>query len=231
MAPTTTTSGGTSMKRRIRISPAMPVALVALFVALGGVSYAAVTVTGKNIKDGSITGKDVKKSSLDGNHVKNGSLGTIDLSKSAIASLRGATGPQGVAGAPGAPGTPGAQGTPGAPGANGVVTPQAATLDNKQLPTGVETQVLSKSVPEGTYVVTAKTNLLAIGVDIVECTLSAGNTAVDNAQWTSSAQARTSVVMTAVTTASPGSPLRITCNPDETSGSAFKVKLIAIPVG
>jgi len=37
--------------------------------------------------------------------------------------------------------------------------------------------------------------------------------------------------MTAVTAASPGSPLRITCNPDTTSGSAFDVKLIALPVG
>lgn len=223
------------MRSRTRISPAMAVAMVALFASLGGVGYAAVTVTGKNIKNGSITGKDVKKSSLAGKQVKNGSLGTVDLSKTAVSSLRGATGPKGDAGAkggPGAPGAPGTQGAPGTPGANGVVTPQVAILDNKQLPTGEETQVLSKSVPAGTYVVTAKTNLLGGGVpDILQCTLFSGNTNVDLVQWTSTNQARTSVVMTAVTPASPGSPLRITCNPDEASGTAFSVKLIAIPVG
>jgi hypothetical protein len=36
------------------------VACLALFAALGGSAYAAVTVTGKNIKDGTVTGKDVK---------------------------------------------------------------------------------------------------------------------------------------------------------------------------
>lgn len=225
------------MRSRPRISPAMAVAMVALFASLGGVGYAAVTVTGKSIKNGSITGKDVKKSSLTGKQVKNRSLGTADLSKTAVSSLRGAKGSKGDAGAPGAPGSqgapgaPGTQGAPGAPGANGVVAPQVATVASKALPTGMETLVLSKPVPAGTYVVTAKTNLLGLGApDILDCALSSGDTTVDNVQWTSTAQARTSVVMTAVTPASPGSPLRITCNPDEASGSAFSVKLIAIPV-
>jgi len=52
----------------------MVVALVALFVALGGSSYAAFTITGKNIKNGTITGKDVKKGSLTGKQIKSGSI-------------------------------------------------------------------------------------------------------------------------------------------------------------
>lgn len=63
--------------RRIRLrrpSASMVVALIALFVALGGSSYAALTITGKNIKNGSITGKDVKKGSLTGKQIKKGSL-------------------------------------------------------------------------------------------------------------------------------------------------------------
>ena len=39
-----------------RPSPAMAVALIALFVALGGTGYAAVKLNGKNIKDNSIPG-------------------------------------------------------------------------------------------------------------------------------------------------------------------------------
>jgi hypothetical protein len=45
-----------SLARR-RPSPSMLVALLALFVALGGTSYAALTITGKNVRNGSLTGK------------------------------------------------------------------------------------------------------------------------------------------------------------------------------
>ena len=76
------------------------VAYLALFAALGGSAYAAVTVTGKNIKDGTITGKDVK----------NRSLGTGKLSAAAVGSLTGERGPQGLQGQPGAKGAPGQAG-------------------------------------------------------------------------------------------------------------------------
>ncbi len=55
------------MKRFLRLpSPAMMVALLALFAALAGTSYAAVTITGKNVKNSSLTGSDVKNGSLTG---------------------------------------------------------------------------------------------------------------------------------------------------------------------
>jgi uncharacterized protein YjbI with pentapeptide repeats len=85
------------MRRSIRrqLSFANVVSLLALFVALGGTSYSAVRLTGKDIKNGSLTGKDVK----------NRSLGRVDLSKKTVRSFKGArgtTGPQGPAGAPAA---------------------------------------------------------------------------------------------------------------------------------
>jgi hypothetical protein len=92
---------------------------MALFAALGGSAYAAVTVTGKNIKDGTITGKDVK----------NRTLGTNELSKKAIASLnrrRGATGPQGPKGDKGERGPAGPRGATGPEGATGPAGPQGA---------------------------------------------------------------------------------------------------------
>ena len=64
------------------------VAYLALFAALGGSAYAAATVTGTNIKDGTITGRDVK----------NRSLGTNKLSASALGSLAGQPGPAGPRG-------------------------------------------------------------------------------------------------------------------------------------
>ena len=87
--------------RLTRPQPALVVALLALFVALGGTSYAALTVTGANVRNGSLTGTDIKNGSLRGGDVRNGSLSAGDLSLDTIASLRGATGATGATGAPG----------------------------------------------------------------------------------------------------------------------------------
>lgn len=66
------------MKRlRDKLSYANVVATLALFVALGGSSYAAITVSGKNIKNGSVTGKDIKRNSLGARQVKESRLGTV----------------------------------------------------------------------------------------------------------------------------------------------------------
>jgi hypothetical protein len=55
------------------------VATLALFVALGGSSYAAISVTGKDVKNSSLTGSDIKNSSLTGKDVKNNSLTGADV--------------------------------------------------------------------------------------------------------------------------------------------------------
>lgn len=47
-----------------RPSPALCVAVLALILALGGTSYAAITVTGAQIKDGSITSRDIRNRTL-----------------------------------------------------------------------------------------------------------------------------------------------------------------------
>src|SRR4051812_41425407 len=93
---------------RARLTYSNVVATIALFVALGGSSYAAVTLTGRNIKDSTLTGKDVKDksltgadvkdSSLTGRDVRNGSIAAADLDPSLPNSLRGAQGPQGLQG-------------------------------------------------------------------------------------------------------------------------------------
>jgi hypothetical protein len=62
---------------RRRPSPAFVVALLALFVALGGPAQAKKLIDGKLLKKGSVTGRAIK----------NGSLNKGDLSKAAIRSL------------------------------------------------------------------------------------------------------------------------------------------------
>jgi hypothetical protein len=83
-------------KLRSRLTYANVVATLALFVALGGSSYAALTVTGKNVKNSSLTGKDVKNSSLTTSDVKNRSLLAKDFKTGQLP--QGVTGPQGTPG-------------------------------------------------------------------------------------------------------------------------------------
>jgi hypothetical protein len=82
-------------------------ATLALFVALGGSSYAALNVGSEDVRDGSLTGRDVR----------NGSLAAADLGESATAArrrgrrgARGRRGPRGPAGPAGVAGPPGPSG-------------------------------------------------------------------------------------------------------------------------
>jgi Collagen triple helix repeat (20 copies) len=100
--------------------------VVALFVALGGSSYAAITVTGKTVVNGSLTGKDVKRESLGGRQVKG--LTARDFKRGRLPrGPAGMPGPAGTAGAPGAAGAAGPQGPPGPEGPQGAQGPPGAT--------------------------------------------------------------------------------------------------------
>ena len=55
----------------------MVVALIALFVALGGTVYAAGKINGKTIKAGSIPGNRLKAESVTGAQVKEAALGKV----------------------------------------------------------------------------------------------------------------------------------------------------------
>lgn len=97
---------------RSRLTYPHVVATLALFVALGGSSYAAISVTGKNVKNASLTGKDIKRSSLGTKQVRNGSLLGKDFKSGQLPQgARGPAGPMGAAGPAGAAGPSGAPGT------------------------------------------------------------------------------------------------------------------------
>ena len=98
-------------------------AYLALFVALGGTSYAAVKVTGKQVKDSSLTGRDVKDESLTGRDVKR--LTADDFATPLPAGPPGAQGPRGLKGDKGDAGEKGEPGDKGDPGEAG---PVAANL-------------------------------------------------------------------------------------------------------
>jgi len=63
---------------RLRLpSPAMAVALLALFVALGGTGYAVTKINGKVLKDRSVPAKKLKKDQLTGTEINEGKLGKV----------------------------------------------------------------------------------------------------------------------------------------------------------
>ena len=64
---------------RTRISPALVVACLALAVALGGVSYAAVSLP-KN----SVGTKQLKRNAVNGVKVQNKSLGRLDINQASL---------------------------------------------------------------------------------------------------------------------------------------------------
>jgi hypothetical protein len=64
------------MKRFMRLpSPALVIAVLALAVALGGTAYAAIVVTGKNVRNGTLTGADIKSRSLQGTDIAKDRVG------------------------------------------------------------------------------------------------------------------------------------------------------------
>ena len=70
--------------RRLRPTPAMAVACVALFVALGGVGYAAATINGSSIKKGTITPTKLKSRSLSGTQIRANGIGGPSIKESTL---------------------------------------------------------------------------------------------------------------------------------------------------
>jgi hypothetical protein len=97
-----------SFLRRRRPSASMIVALLALFVALGGSSYAAVRITSTQIADNSIRSRDIHDNDLRSVDIRDHSLLAKDFAAGQLPS--GAAGP---AGPRGEKGEQGAQGGPG----------------------------------------------------------------------------------------------------------------------
>jgi hypothetical protein len=135
------------MFRRFRsgLTYANAMATFAVFIALGGTTYAAATITGRDVQDGSLSGRDIKQGTLQSGDVKDGTLRRQDFLPGVLpggltaplgqsegvtgpAGQAGPAGPQGErgpagadgkAGAPGKDGSDGKDGAPGTPGQDG----------------------------------------------------------------------------------------------------------------
>jgi hypothetical protein len=75
---------------RPRLTYANVVATLALFIALGGSSYAALKISGRDIKAHTITGKNIKWNSLGRRQIKESNLSAVPRARNA-ARLNGHT--------------------------------------------------------------------------------------------------------------------------------------------
>lgn len=151
--------------RPTRPSPAMIVALVALFVALSGTSYAALTLPRNSV------GPDqIRSDAVTSPKVKAGSLLASDFKASERLRLRGLRGSVGATGAAGPTGPTGAAGAAGPPGPAALVT---------TLKEGVATTLKASSCYgldlDGAAAATAAGNVLTAWISD-----SAGNAVVPN---------------------------------------------------
>jgi hypothetical protein len=222
-----------------RPSPAVVISLIALFVALGGTSFAAVTLVAKN--------------SVGSPQVINGSLQTVDLSKKAKKALKGSRGARGPAGqtgaagptgATGATGAAGAAGTPGAPGATGPIGPSNGFTVFRDAGVGLTstatTVATMTNVAAGSYVIFAKTYIdtspIGDPVGYTTCTLAAeGDSDRSSANMGGQSQqvSRAALAMQVSHVFAATGSITVSCitNPVTTNVTANWTKITAIKVG
>ncbi len=88
---------------RSKLTYANVIATVALFVALGGTSYAALTlpknsVGSKQIRTRAVGSSELRSGAVRSRHIRDRAISLRDISTAARTALRGATGPQGIQG-------------------------------------------------------------------------------------------------------------------------------------
>jgi hypothetical protein len=115
------------MRARIgRPTPALVISVVSLFVALGGVGYAAATIGSAQIKNNSIKSIDIH----------NGTIVSKDINASTRKALKGQKGATGSQGATGATGATGAKGTTGLTGSTGPAGTPGTSVFANAIPSG-----------------------------------------------------------------------------------------------
>jgi hypothetical protein len=88
---------------RPRLTYANVMSSIAVFVALGGTSYAVTS-----LPHNSVGAKQIRRSAVGSSEIKNGAVHLADIAKTTRTGLRGAKGDQGAQGPTGATGAPGA---------------------------------------------------------------------------------------------------------------------------
>ena len=201
----------TIVTRIKQFRPATIIAILALFVAVGGTATAA---------SGLINGAKLKNNSVAGKKLKNKTVTKNKLAPKTIKALKGKQGPKGE------------QGPKGQPGKDGVVAPVYTEFDNVNLPANTELAIGTVNVPAGKYLVTGSANVFSNGTAIMSCAIStnAGGGFSESATWSSPvASSRTTLPLQYVTTTDTVTQVTLSCHPGNANGAASG-NLIVTPV-
>ena len=227
-----------------QFSPTTFIAVLALFIAIGGTATAA---------SGLINGKNIKKGTVATKQLKNKSITKKKLKPATFKALKGKNGATGATGATGAPGAPGAKGLPGLPGTPGPIGPKGVTgakgatgpkgpagivsaqyvddAGNSNLDSdGVMVPVLTDNVPAGKYAVTAKVSVMAGGDGALSCRLTADGQLVDQMIWDAAEIFDRSGLFFQTVTPAGTEQVRILCASLNTSMQVNYKSIMSLPV-
>ena len=151
-----------------KVSPSLIVACIALLVALGGTSLAAVSVI---LPANSVGTKQLKNNAVTSAKVKDGSLKAIDLAPGVLAASPGV----GAAGPAGPAGAPGAAGPTGATGPSDAFSAYRDAISPPPLPANATTTIVTLALQPGKYVIVGKVNLddVSGSSKVITCRLTA----------------------------------------------------------
>lgn len=214
---------------------------LALVVALGGTSYAAISlpknsVGSKQIVNSSVTTRDVKNGSLKALDFRAGQLPSGPQGPAGQPGPAGPVGPTGPAGPVGPRGPEGLIGRPGPVGPSHVYASSSGT--NTYVMDGTWQTVASRPVPAGSYAIFAKvlgTNTSAGQADL-SCVLKVGTKVVDGEYdfirvGPIHNQNRAYIPLTATATVTEDSILSVACYAGPATGHWMDREITAIKVG
>jgi hypothetical protein len=233
-----------------QFSPTTFIAILALFIAIGGTATAASgLINGKNIKKGTVATKQLKNKSITKKKLKPATIKALKGKNG----VTGATGATGAPGAPGKPGAPGEKGLPGLPGTPGPIGPKGVTgakgatgakgpagivaaqyvddAGNSNLDSdGVMVPILTDNVPAGKYAVTAKVSVMAGGDGGLSCRLTADGQLVDQMIWDAAEIFDRSGLFFQTVTPAGTEQVRILCASLSTSMQVNYKSIMSLPV-
>jgi hypothetical protein len=129
-----------------RPSPALIVATLALFVALGGTTYAAVQIDGSQIVDRSVGASKLRNGAVTTPKIRDGAVTTRKIRNGTVTARKLAPGLRGLLFAGAGSGVPGENGPQGPTGARGEIGPQGVAGSDASL-----VGVLAGGALTGTY--------------------------------------------------------------------------------
>jgi Collagen triple helix repeat (20 copies) len=155
-------------RRRRRLSYANVVSSLALFIALGGVSWAAATLPANSVgtrqlKDNAVTAEKVANRSLRAEDFARGTLLVGPQGADGAAGPAGPAGPAGAAGAKGDKGDRGEQGPAGPSACDSLLCPDSDLIDNGRVSVSIDGVEIGTGTAYGASCTTPATCTVRIG--------------------------------------------------------------------